>query len=144
MRAFQDDDSILLELFLRLSHSQFDLPLRKLSLRFVRDLLNFIQQLGFESKEKIFKTMDANGFLNALEVNCLFHDAETRQIAVEALAFASVVSPTGVRKYLLDQSQSSLAVSYFTYRLLSRGSLYIRLSKFIISGDICNLQNENE
>jgi len=107
LRAFQEDDSILLELFLRLSHPQFDPPLRKLSLRFVRDLLNFVQNLGFENRERFFKTMDANGFLNALEFNCLMKDPETREIAVEALALAVVVSPSGVRKYMLDQSLSS-------------------------------------
>jgi hypothetical protein len=101
----------MLEMFGRLCHPHFDEDLKEKGLTFLNKLIHFAGSLVPFEKDKFFKAMDANGFFDAIEANCVSDNESTRKIAVETLSVAMDVSCSAVRRFMVRQAQTRDMVS---------------------------------
>ncbi|XP_045468482.1 serine/threonine-protein phosphatase 4 regulatory subunit 3 isoform X2 [Harmonia axyridis] len=100
----QEDDKFLSELFSMLSDTSTSVLKRRDLMLFLRELVNYAQNLQPHAKEMIYKTLVTLGVFPALEVSLAVNDQKTKSASMDIVTIISEYQPSVVREYTLQQA----------------------------------------
>ncbi|GLH05730.1 Serine/threonine-protein phosphatase 4 regulatory subunit 3 [Gryllus bimaculatus] len=103
----QEDEKFLTELFTLLTDEATDDLKRRDLVLFLKEFCSFSQNLQPPAKEAFYKTLSTLGILPSLEITLGADDPQTKTASIDILTYIVEFSPSVVRDYTLQQTNST-------------------------------------